>query len=87
MNDTRELMHWHAGNGKTLRELERHLGKDGNFEKNCGEGLRLALERHYRWANDLPEELKRLTSWRDEAGPQLLPLSLVPLLQKLTKVC
>ncbi|KAI8273339.1 hypothetical protein K4K60_010992, partial [Colletotrichum sp. SAR11_57] len=65
MNETREMLHWHANNGKKLRKLKRYLGKNDKFDKN----LRRALELHDQWAGGLTEELKELTSWRDECVP------------------
>ncbi|KAI8163526.1 hypothetical protein K4K54_006953 [Colletotrichum sp. SAR 10_86] len=62
MNETREMLHWHANNGKKLRKLKRYLGKNDKFDKN----LRRALELHDQWDGGLTEELKELTSWRDE---------------------
>ncbi|KAF5489379.1 hypothetical protein CGCS363_v012525 [Colletotrichum siamense] len=62
MNETREMLHWHANNGKRLCKLERYLGKNDKFDKN----LRRAFELHDQWAGGLTEELKELTLWRDE---------------------
>lgn len=62
MNETRMRLHRHADNGKTVRNLERSLGKNDRLDKN----IRLELEQHHQWAERLTEELKQLTSWRDE---------------------
>lgn len=62
MSETREMLHWHANNGKKLRKLKRYLGKNDKFDKN----LRRALELHDQWAGGLTEEFKELTSRRDE---------------------
>ncbi|KAH0438026.1 hypothetical protein CcaCcLH18_03518 [Colletotrichum camelliae] len=63
MNETRMRLHRHADNGKTVRNLERSLGKNDRLDKTI---IRFELEQHHQWAERLTEELKQLTSWRDE---------------------